>query len=443
MKAATDVITDINKHVDEHNQLLLDTNFVSGHQDEVQDDTCPLCLCKTEEPSFILQSCGHAYCDECLKQYIESSIVNKNFPIRCCEENCGKYLVLKDFGLLIKNKSEKDALMEAGIDHFVMKNPHYYKYCPSPNCCMVYRVSDEQMAKVFKCPSCSKETCTACHGNGHKEFQSCAAWRAYNNDGHLFAWAQNKDCRKCPECGLMIEKNGGCMHMACKCGAHICWGCMRVFSSGGKCYDHQGECSRKPPSQTHMQVQTEWEIGPRAATPQHDGVHHRPADQPSVRPRAGSATHHPEGIHSTTAHHSFLRTRVGVAPQQLEGIHSRTTDQTSVRPRVGTAPHQLEGIHSTRVLPPSLETRVGAAPRQPEGNHSGTVNQPSVRPRASAAIHQQDDSYFRIGRQQGYSTAYPIHFEENNSRVYGFQRLVHEERLSPKPNKNKEKCTIL
>ncbi|PVI05523.1 hypothetical protein DM02DRAFT_668177 [Periconia macrospinosa] len=31
--------------------------------------------------------------------------------------------------------------------------------------------------------------------------------------------------KKCPRCGVLTEKNGGCDHMACVCGAHWCWEC--------------------------------------------------------------------------------------------------------------------------------------------------------------------------------------------------------------------------
>lgn len=44
--------------------------------------------------------------------------------------------------------------------------------------------------------------------------------------------------KKCPECGNGIEKNKGCDHIACTCGAHVCWKCLKSFKDSGKCYDH-------------------------------------------------------------------------------------------------------------------------------------------------------------------------------------------------------------
>lgn len=42
--------------------------------------------------------------------------------------------------------------------------------------------------------------------------------------------AMRSGFKKCPECKVWIEKTEGCNHMACKCGAHICWVCMSVFT---------------------------------------------------------------------------------------------------------------------------------------------------------------------------------------------------------------------
>ena len=251
ISASNDVIEEVKKSVNEYNERLEGVNNFNLHQSEDEGDLCPLCFCQAEKPMSVLQSCGHAYCTECLKQYLKSSISDKKFPICCCEENCGRRLVLRDFNLLIESKTERDSLLEGALDHFVMMNSTAYKYCPTPNCSIVYRISDEKMARAFKCPDCSKETCTACHQDSHRNFSSCAAWREFNDDRDLYEWAGNKDCRKCPKCGAMIEKNGGCKHMACKCGAHICWGCMAVFSTGDKCYDHQRSCTNKLPPQKY------------------------------------------------------------------------------------------------------------------------------------------------------------------------------------------------
>ena len=271
VSAPSEVTDIVLNNVKECNDQLQGEKIGKQEETEAENDRCPLCLCKAEDPIFILQSCGHAYCAECVKQYFESCIADKCFPMKCCEENCGRNLVVKDLNMLIANKAERTSFISAAVGNFVMKHSNCYKYCPTPNCSMVYRITDEQNLKAFNCPACTTSTCTACHQNAHDGFQSCIAWRAYQDDGHVFEWAQEAGARQCPKCGTLIEKNEGCMHMACRCGAHICWACMEVFQSSGDCYNHQRLCSRKlPPQINRITPQT------RAAPHNtHFGVHAR------------------------------------------------------------------------------------------------------------------------------------------------------------------------
>ncbi|XP_065062632.1 uncharacterized protein LOC135689367 [Rhopilema esculentum] len=219
-----------------------------GTQNEsIGYEDCCLCLCKADILRYALEVCGHLYCVACVNDLLETSERNKSFPITCCSEGCSSSLVLRDIENLIKSGEQQGRLAEAALSNLVQTNPKLYSYCPTPDCPMVYKVSEPDNAKPFTCPKCFRKTCTACHNDAHVGFKSCTSWKEYNifeynDNSHVLEWARGKNIRECPKCNNLIEENGGCMHVSCNCGAHICWRCMKTFSSSGDCYDHLGRC---------------------------------------------------------------------------------------------------------------------------------------------------------------------------------------------------------
>ena len=43
--------------------------------------------------------------------------------------------------------------------------------------------------------------------------------------------AREQGFKKCPSCSVLIEKTEGCNHMTCRCGAHICWICLGIYTA--------------------------------------------------------------------------------------------------------------------------------------------------------------------------------------------------------------------
>ena len=212
-----------------------------GGSDTCSDSPCcPVCFCDVDIESYRLQVCGHLYCKACLLQQISAAERSKSFPIVCSQEDCNKDLVIKDLNALIDKMSDRQNLTDAAVGHYATENPSV-EYCPSPNCSMIYMVSSD--ASTVQCPLCNASFCGGCQAEVHERY-SCEAWKNRdNNDMLLLEWAKGKqDVKKCTKCFKMIEKNGGCMHVNCPCGAHLCWRCMQVFLTSGDCYDHLGLC---------------------------------------------------------------------------------------------------------------------------------------------------------------------------------------------------------
>lgn len=216
---------------------LLNHENVNIVTEELTD--CPICLCPVDESDVIrLEYCGHAYCRMCLANMMQNAVSNKEFPINCSAEACNKPLVMRDLNMQLKLGVVKmQVLLEAALDCFIVKNNAKFRYCITPNCPMVYRVTDKE--ESFHCTQCSTLICTACHLKYH-EGMTCAMYKAALKDQSLKNWLEaNPGMRKlCPKCKVGIEKDGGCNHISCNCGAHICWQCLQYFATSGACYTH-------------------------------------------------------------------------------------------------------------------------------------------------------------------------------------------------------------
>lgn len=85
-------------------------------------------------------------------------------------------------------------------------------------------------------PNVSDRACTQC--------ESVSLQREEASTDKSFEEVCDHDTRSCPgECGYTIFKDGGCEHVECKCGVHICWNCMQTFDTSDDCYEHIWECT--------------------------------------------------------------------------------------------------------------------------------------------------------------------------------------------------------
>jgi hypothetical protein len=95
-------------------------------------------------------------------------------------------------------------------------------------------LNESKSKKILKCAACQKiedfiEPC-----NLENEILEC-------NLKNFCKKCSGILIKKCPRCKIIIEKNGGCLHMYCMCGYNFCWNCKNEWS---KCGHGNYSCNR-------------------------------------------------------------------------------------------------------------------------------------------------------------------------------------------------------
>lgn len=232
----------IEEAVEELKSISQDYSFTKS-----ENDSCPVCYgIPVSGLSYRLMYCGHLYCLDCIKLLLSE----RNIPLKCCKENCEKELVMDDIQhLLQNNKEEINKLLYSSLTAYVKENYKTKRFCPSPDCKMIYSVSSlADKNTIWNCSVCNIIICSICGFKVHHGM-SCEMAKEIRKDEDysLKAWiALDPQRRKiCPSCTSPIEKYEGCNHVTCwKCQCHMCWLCLQTFPNSKTVYDHLPYCVR-------------------------------------------------------------------------------------------------------------------------------------------------------------------------------------------------------
>ena len=200
------------------------------------------CACYTpiddSEDTYRLEYCGHTYHLECVEAQLATNTVT--IPVLCAADGCDGGFVWKDFeNLESKKKVDPRNIITESVRAYLAANQDLVHNCPTPDCAMVYAVTEER--GCFLCSHCGQLTCTRCHKPFHSGLTCVQNESTASVDEDLTRWLEedSSNRKRCPRCVAPIEKTGGCAHINCtQCQAHICWHCLAAFTSSGDCYGH-------------------------------------------------------------------------------------------------------------------------------------------------------------------------------------------------------------
>ncbi|KAJ7632116.1 hypothetical protein FB45DRAFT_791002 [Roridomyces roridus] len=206
-------------------------------QNNNTDQACPICYDEISHP--VTLGCDHTYCMSCLRHYLSTA---DSFPLVCLGDaaHCEVLIPIPTFEKFLPIP-QLHALLKTSFLRYIERHPQELKYCKTPDCTQVYRTNTH--ATALTCPSCFLSVCSSCDEEGH-DGMSCEESRLQHDPGEQERrndeWARDNGVKRCPACAVWIEKTEGCNHMTCKCGAHICWICVRIFGEG-QIYGHLAE----------------------------------------------------------------------------------------------------------------------------------------------------------------------------------------------------------
>jgi hypothetical protein len=216
------------------NESTRDWMSMRNTQGEGQD--CPICMMSATAPTVL--GCGHVYCTECLTHFFKSALESSTFPLRCSgdENRCGVPIPISQLEKFLHAPKFQE-LLEAAFHAYIEQNPNVLSPCKTPGCSQLYTratVGRGDGSSVVTCPSCFVAACAACGKNAHQGVSCEMAGRDLSEE----YINTSSDIKRCPRCAAPIFKDGGCNHVSCRCGAHMCWRCNRVFNDSQACYGH-------------------------------------------------------------------------------------------------------------------------------------------------------------------------------------------------------------
>ena len=214
---------------------------------EAADDfECAACLCPADD-CLTMSTCGHVYCKGCFQMQLTTAVKARELPIVCAKERCGDLICLDD----IRHFCDKDQsitfpdIHSASVETFLRRCHKRARPCPTPNCQMIYDVTED--AVEFSCPLCDCSICSRCHLKYHHGL-SCEVVKVMEGiNDKVKQWINEKpQSRKvCPSCHAGVEKWIGCDNVRCVgCGVYMCWRCLKYFDSEAECYVHMDKKHR-------------------------------------------------------------------------------------------------------------------------------------------------------------------------------------------------------
>merc|ERR1711998_17444 len=211
------------------------------NDDEPDDErtgevTCTICCDDKPVDDFrgsLTAGCSHlrVICDLCVVRHIRAEVNGKGnvTQIRCPHSGCGEILThqnVQKHAAAVDFEAYDRVLIKQSLQQLTE-----FRWCSRPGCGSRQLVEGANANPIMTCHLFSHRTCfrhrITWHSGKSCEMYDCEMGNS--EEAQLVHWIEG-NAKRCPRCGVGIEKNEGCDHMTCKrsaggCGAEFCWRC--------------------------------------------------------------------------------------------------------------------------------------------------------------------------------------------------------------------------
>ncbi|KAJ5389369.1 IBR domain protein [Penicillium cataractarum] len=183
---------------------------------------CVACDEPVKPSKLVVAPCGHQYCRPCTREIVNVAFKDRSmFPLRCC----GQEIPAKQVAPALNPRGRRVYIARA-FEHATPQAERWY--CPSANCrAWISPRYIRSGAKSQKCPYCRATICPQCRDLAHGQ-------RQCTHDpglGEILDMARRRHWQRCYNCHSLVERNRGCPHIVCKCGAEFCYMCGRQWAT--------------------------------------------------------------------------------------------------------------------------------------------------------------------------------------------------------------------
>lgn len=192
---------------------------------------CDICLtaatCDSNSTLVGVNECNHKYCLDCWNNYLTARLleVSAGNTVSCPAHKCVALVEDTMVMRLLQDENCKKKFELAILNMYVQNNPAL-RWCPAVGCIYAICVTYVQQRTV-EC-KCNHVFCFGCGDTAHEPINCDMAekWsKVVSLNVATHDWLA-KNTKKCTQCGVHIQKNGGCNYIYCtSCKSAFCWLC--------------------------------------------------------------------------------------------------------------------------------------------------------------------------------------------------------------------------